>query len=216
MEDYIHKFFKMKKIKLSISIISLILSIKSFAVVPSAEFITKLKQENEKIISMTCPFSQEKKMEILENPIFSNGQFYYEKSDKVCMNYIDPKGDLMLINGELFVMIANGKSMEKNAQNKNKFGALKNLLFACFQGDLNALGDSNLDFEEDDNYFIINVEMKKKSRILPEKLYLKYDKKDFSISYMILHESNGNSTSYELKNKKINMKLDSSVFNYNK
>ncbi len=183
---------------------------------PSKEFINTLKIENEKIQTIVCPFNQEKHLEVFENPLKTNGTFYYQKDNKVCMSYDNPKGDLLLINGDQFVMITNGKTQNKNAQNKNKFGALKNLLFACFQGDLNSIGDCSFDYSEDSNHYIIVAEMKKKSRILPEKLLLKYDKKNFIISYMEMLESNGNKTVYILENKSINESVDTNVFHYDK
>ena len=113
-------------------------------------------------------------------------------------------------------MITHGKTQSKNAQNKNKFGSLKNLLFACFQGDLNSIGNCSFDYSEDASSYIIDVEMKKKNRILPDKLHLRYDKSNYLLTYMEMEESNGTKTIYKLEGKKINTSIDAGVFHYNK
>ncbi len=202
--------------KLSLSFLSIAFAANVFAAEPTSDFINKLKSENEKVNTIVCPFNQEKHFEILENAILSKGTFYYQKDDKVCMSYNDPQGDLLLINGEQFVMITNGKTQSKNAQNKNKFGSLKNLLFACFQGDLNSIGNCSFNYSEDASSYIIDVEMKKKNRILPDKLHLRYDKSNYLLTYMEMEESNGTKTIYKLEGKKINTSIDAGVFHYNK
>lgn len=176
---------------------------------PIDEFIVKLKQENEKISTITSHFKQTKTLPIMDEPIISEGSFYFDRNGKVCMEYTEPQGDILLINGETVQMITNGKQ----AQSKNRFAELKSLLISCFKGDLQQLGNCNFSLKNEKNLYVVTAEMNNgKAKGLPSKVILSYDQKDYTITSMEMDEANGNITLYQLSGKKNNQPIDESVF----
>lgn len=176
---------------------------------PVNEVISKLKQENEKISTISSHFKQTKTLPIMDEPIISEGSFYFDHNGKVCMDYTNPQGDILLINGETVQIVTNGKQ----SQSKNRFSELKSLLIACFKGDLNQLGNCKFTLVDSKTSYIIVAEMnKEKSKGLPQKVILTYDRKDCSISEMKMEEANGNTTLYQLSSKKINQPIEEQVF----
>lgn len=179
---------------------------------PSSELLDKIMSENKRIKSIECPFTHTKYLPFMSENIISKGMFYYDINGKVCMDYIEPAGELLLINGDLFKMVANGKERKMNAQSKSKAGELSNLLFACFQGNLSGLNDCKITYEETADLYIMTVVMLKKSKMLPEILVLEYNKKDYSIERMKMEEDDGSFSLYELKGKKINTDITKDKF----
>ena len=167
--------------------------------------LEKIKQENLKYNSITCSFKQTKHISILGEDILSDGLFYYEKPDKLSMQYTNPQGDLMSIEGDKFVMVSSGKRSETTSKSNAKMRGMKEILSACLQGDILQIDAAGITCSEDSKYYIITAEINKKtnkSNISKATAY--YEKSNMAVSVLRTEEQDGSYIVYELVDKKYN------------
>lgn len=175
--------------------------------------LEKIKQENAKYNSITCDFKQVKHLEMLGEDIDSEGKFYYAKPDKLAMRYEDPEGEMMLINGDKFVMVAMGTRREVSGQSNAKMQGMKTILSACLEGDVKKIGASKITCKETAKHYTVTAVINpasNKSDIT--EVILNYDKTNLSLSLLKTIEADDSYTTYELNNKKFNQPIAESIF----
>ena len=165
--------------------------------------LEKIKQENLKHSSINCNFKQTKHISILGENIISEGLFFYEKPDKLSMQYTNPEGDLMSIDGDKFVMVTSGKRNETSAKSNAKMRGMKTILSSCLQGDVLQMDADGITCEEDQKYYIVSAEINKKTnKSNISKVITYYDKSNLTVSILRTEEQDGSYTIYELVGKK--------------
>lgn len=175
--------------------------------------LEKIKEKNAAYTTIEADFAQVKHMPFLEEDMLSGGKLYYSKPEKLSMWYTDPAGDLMLINGDNFVMIASGKRNETTSKNA-KMRAMKMILSACMEGDVLKAGTTSVSCEETPKYYIVTAELAggKNNKSNISKVVVHYDKKDGSVAILRTEEPDGTFNNYELINKKINQPVEEEKF----
>ena len=167
------------------------------------EILEKIKQENLKHSSINCNFKQTKHISILGENIISEGLFFYEKPDKLSMQYTNPEGDLMSIDGDKFVMITSGKRNETSAKSNAKMRGMKTILSSCLQGDVLQMEAAAITCEEDAKYYIVTADINKKTnKSNISKVTTYYNKSNLTVSILRTEEQDGSYTVYELVDKK--------------
>ncbi|MDR2008888.1 MAG: outer membrane lipoprotein carrier protein LolA [Bacteroidales bacterium] len=177
------------------------------------KIIDKIKAENAKYNTISSDFKQVKHLSFLGEDILSSGKFYYKKTDLLAMEYKDPSGDLMLINGDKFVMVSGGKRSETTSKASAKMRGMKAILSSCLQGDLYNMGAEKITCTEEPYFYVVTAKINTKSnKSNISKVVLFYDKKDFSLCTLKTIEPDESYIVYELINKKLNASIDNSVF----
>ncbi len=175
--------------------------------------LEKIKVHNTSYSSITADFTHIRHMPFLEEDMISHGKFYYDKPEKLSMAYTDPQGDLILINGDKFIMIASGKRNETTTKNA-RMRAMKTILSACMEGDIQKVEPTAITCTETPQYYTVTAELatgkNNKSNIC--KVITYYDKKDYSVSILYTEESDGTFNRYELMNKKLNQSIEEDIF----
>jgi len=204
----------MKKIVL-ITFCSLIYIITNAQIINEKDndIIEKIKTGNSKYATLTSNFKQIKHISILGEDIISSGEMNYNKPDQLSMKYVDPSGDLMLINGEKFVMVSGGKRNETTSKINAKMRGMKTILSACLEGDIKKMEAQKIYCEETEEHYIIIAEINTKSnKSNISKVISSYNKKDFSICILQTIEPDGSFITYELDNKKLNHPISQDYF----
>ncbi len=178
-----------------------------------AATLSKIKQANEKIITITSSFNQTKNMPVLGEKILSKGSFCYNKPEQLVMKYEDPKGDLMLFNDNKAIMVAAGKKREVSTKSNAKMRGMKNILASFIQGDMMQLEANKITCQETAKYIVVTAEMSKGNKNNISKVIASYDKSDLTISVIRTEDTDGTSIEYELAGKQLNSPIDQSVFN---
>ena len=176
----------------------------------TGEIIEKISTANLKVTSITAGFNQVRRIAFMEGDVKSSGSFYYAKPDKLAMKYTKPEDDLMLLSGDEFVMIADGKYSKRPIKQNSNVSQIQNILSSCLQGDLKKMNTSELKQMENDTQYVITAKLSDKSAI--EQVIVSYDKKDMVLSSLQTIESDGSYTLYILEGKKLNTAIDQSVF----
>jgi outer membrane lipoprotein-sorting protein len=178
-----------------------------------SRIVEKIRVANTAYTSVTSRFKQTRHLSLLEEDIHSGGQFYYAKPDKLAMLYDEPAGDLMLINGDRFVMVNGGKRKETSAKNNTRMKGMKTVLSACLQGDMTLIGASSISCAETANAYLITAEINgkdNKSNIV--KVTLTFEKANLTLSVLRTEEKDGSYTVYELVDKKIDQPINADIF----
>ncbi|MDR1672013.1 MAG: outer membrane lipoprotein carrier protein LolA [Bacteroidales bacterium] len=179
--------------------------------------VEKIRVANAIHTSVASPFKQTQHLSLLGEDVHSSGRFYYAKPDKLAMLYDDPSGDVMLINGDRFVMVSGSKKKETSAKNNAQMKSMKTILSACLQGDATSIGADKISCGETADAYIIIAEINgkaNKSNIV--KVTLTFEKTTLTLSVLRTEEKDGSYTTYELTDKKFDQPIDNSIFDPDK
>ncbi|MDL2221409.1 outer membrane lipoprotein carrier protein LolA [Parabacteroides sp. OttesenSCG-928-N08] len=179
--------------------------------------VQKIMTENLKYQTIVSQFKQVKHIPMFGDDVVSSGDFYYRKPEELALKFTDPAGDLMLLNGDKFVMVASGKRRETTATSNQLMGGMKLILSACLQGNAVQMGAKKIVVEETATQYILTADLDQATNKSGFKqVVASYDKADYSLSVLKTIEKDGSFTTYELKGKKINQPIDDSLFNTKK
>ncbi len=184
-----------------------------------AEILTKIGENGAQIATIESHFAQRKHAKALKNDILSSGRFYYQKSDKVCMVYDTPRGDLLLMNGDDFVMIVGGKRSAANAQSNPMLKQMRTLLTACVSGDFERLKtgrNTKISVEESEKTYVLTVVFDGSTKKYYANIVLTFDKNSLALLVLRMNEANGNFTEYTFDQTTFNQKIDAKIFSINK
>jgi outer membrane lipoprotein-sorting protein len=174
-----------------------------------------IQQANEKYTSIISRFKQTKQVTVLGENAISEGDFYYAKPDKLAMRYDDPAGDLLLLNGDQFVMVNAGKRKEVSARANSRMRSMKNILSSCLSGNVMQIAAEKITCEETPKYHVITADIAEKgNRTVFTQVILSFDKSDHTLSVLRTEEKDGSYTVYELTGKEFNKPVDDSIFKH--
>ena len=143
------------------------------------------------------------------------GILYLSGEDRMAQHYQAPSADVLIINGDDFYMVRGKKSNKFNTAKNKTMRGLRNTLLYCLHGKPGVLAAENgaaITAEKKANgYEVVLVSAKKTPRGYA-KIVLMYDLKNKTLTSMQMDEYNGNSTLYEMSDVKINVDLDTMVF----
>lgn len=181
----------------------------------------KMQASAEKITSIQSDFTQEKYVSVMASTMKSSGKFYYQKTDKVKMEYTVPFKQDLVMNGTKLMMKANGgKPMIMDAASNPMMAELKKVISACMSGNIANIGDNYkmTYFVDGSNYLIEIVPQSADIKKFAEKVDLYLDSSDFTVVRMRMieakkpNQSKNDYTDYTFTNKKKNAAIAESVF----
>jgi outer membrane lipoprotein-sorting protein len=175
--------------------------------------IEKIRQANVQYTALTSNFKQIKHLPYLKEKVVSTGRFFYTKPDRLAMKYLEPAGDMMLINGDKFFMSAAGKISKTTAKANVKMRKMKSILSACLQGDVKQMEYAAITCEEHPDHYSVAVELNGKGKGgTVKKVTVDYDRKDFTPSNLKIEEVDGTYSLYELSSKEFNQPPAEDIF----
>lgn len=181
----------------------------------------KMQASAEKITSIQSDFTQEKYVSVMASTMKSSGKFYYQKTDKVKLEYTVPFKQDLVMNGTKLMMKANGgKPMIMDAASNPMMAELKKVISACMSGNIANIGDNYkmTYFVDGSNYLIEIVPQSADIKKFAEKVDLYLDSSDFTVVRMRMieakkpNQSKNDYTDYTFTNKKKNVAIAESVF----
>lgn len=181
---------------------------------PTAEFGLKLKQASDKVISITCDFTQTKRMAVLAKENVSKGKFYYKRVNNICLEYSLPEGNCIVMNDEKFKITNLGKTNIVSNKSNPMMRQMSSMLSACMVGDLNVFGKESVAtyYESEKAYTVIVTPTNKRAKNYMKEIVLCFDKKDMTLLSMRICENDTDFTFYEFKNKVLNSTIPDTKF----
>ncbi len=208
-------FLKIIILVVSFGVTTLIAQDKSFKEITNIEQVkTKIAEYSSKTNSIKSDFVQEKHLEILETPLISKGKFYYKKQNNIRWEYTEPLKYIIVIHNGKFTIKDETKVSEYDIESNKMFKEINNMIITSMKGEIINNKDFNASFYENNTYYLAKLKPNKKEIadfISTIKIF--FDKKDFSVSKVIMVESEQDYTQIIFKNKSINIILNESIFN---
>lgn len=106
------------------------------------DFEKRLAEEAQTVQSIESDFTQVKYLDIFDEKVTSKGKFYYQKSNKICMEYFRPMDYLIVINGSKLKIVSDGKKTIMNLSANKMMGQMQDMLTACMIGDLSKMSSN--------------------------------------------------------------------------
>ena len=155
------------------------------------EFESRLAKEAQTVESIESDFTQVKYLDVFDEKVTSKGKFYYQKSNKICMEYFRPMDYLIVINGSKLKIVSDGKKSIMNLSSNKMMAQMQDMLTACMIGDLSKMSSNYLlEYFEDARYYLVKIKPTNKAvqaYIAGIEIYL--DKKDMSVHKLRLSET---------------------------
>jgi outer membrane lipoprotein-sorting protein len=178
-------------------------------------FRKNLTEATKKTNSIQSTFSQEKSLSVLSEKILSKGKFYFRKNNLLRWEYTYPFSYLIILNnGQILVRDEDSEKHFDAASNK-VFGEINSILLGCAQGTL--LNDEKKFqpsyFETSGNYIVRLQPRIPRLKEIFNDIWLYFDKKDYSVSKLIMNEPSGDFTTITFSEKKLNLPVPDEKFN---
>lgn len=182
--------------------------------VQGRDFEDRLARESQAIHSIESEFTQVKYLDILDEKVISKGKFYYQKSDKICMDYSKPVNYLIVINGSRLKIVADGKKTVMNLSANKMMNQMQDMITACMAGNLTKMSsDYKLEYFENASCYLVKITpVSKAIQAYISGIEIHLDKKDMSVCKLRLSETPANYTEYEFYNKRFNALKDETKF----
>ena len=126
--------------------------------VQKTEFENRLAKEAQTVKSIESDFTQVKYLDVFDEKVTSKGKFYYQKSNKICMEYFRPMDYLIVINGSKLKIVSDGKKSIMNLSSNKMMAQMQDMLTACMIGDLSKMSSNyQLEYFEDARYYLVKI-----------------------------------------------------------
>ena len=184
------------------------------AVKDAPSFRKELIARTSAVTSIQADFVQEKFLSVFSTKVRSEGKFYWQKEDRICLDYRTPAKYRIAIAGDRIKNVSNGKSTVVSAKGTPMMNQMSSLITACMTGNLGAMGSGFRTIVEesasDYRITITPLSQNVKSYIARMEIYL--DKKDLSVNRLVMYENGTDYTGYVFSGKKFNETIPASVF----
>ena len=182
---------------------------------PSRGFSERLKSASDRTQTIICDFEQVKYMSVLANTNKSKGRFFYKKAQKICLEYTNPQGNLIVMNGVKFKIQTNGKATVVKMNSNPMMRQMGNMLTACMTGNLDLFGNQSVsEYYENQSYYTVVISpTNRRVKSYLKQIVLRFDKDDMTLSSMKMNENDTDYTLYEFSGKRLNGNVDDDKFN---
>lgn len=184
------------------------------AVKDEQAFRRELMVKTSAVTSIQASFVQEKFLSVFSSTVKSEGKFYWQKEDKICLDYRTPAKYRITIAGDKIKTVTNGRATVLSAKGNPMMDQMSALVTSCMTGNLSAMGagfktlvqESAVDYR----ITITPQSQSVKNYIARMEIYL--DKKDLSVNRLVMYENDTDYTGYVFTDKKFNETIPASVF----
>ncbi len=180
------------------------------------KFKVEFSAATQKTSSIKADFVQEKNLAMLSEKIISKGQFWFKKDSRVRMEYKQPFTYLMILNKDK-VFVKDGQKENKVSTRSNKlFQQINKIMIDCMQGTTLSNPDFKTRVFENKNAALVELTpVTKGLKELFKTINVIVDKKDFSVSSILMQEISGDNTLIRFNNKELNASIADALFTIN-
>jgi outer membrane lipoprotein-sorting protein len=181
-------------------------------------FKANLLASTQKAKSMECDFVQKKFLEVLTEPVISNGHFCFKRENLIRWEYLTPNQYLIIINNDkVLTKNKNEKANVIDTRSNKLFKELTDMMVSCFSGNIKAIEKrySIQYFETEKQYMTKLVPLDKNAGAYLKNIDMYFDKSDMTISKLLMVEPSNDYTEYNFTNKKLNLPIADEKFKIN-
>lgn len=181
---------------------------------PDDGFAERLAELSSRIESIECDFVQLRHVSVISGDVSRPGRFYYARPGNIRLEFGEPAGDMIVMDGRRFKIVNMGKCNVTDMKSNPMLSQMKDIFEACMTGDIRKLeqGSAVEYLDGGDTYIVVLKANNRRSRSYVESITLTFDKKDMSLSRLRMDEPSGDYTEYVFSDKKFNGAVDASKF----
>lgn len=185
------------------------------AVADMAAFRKELASKTSALTTIQAKFVQTKYLSVFSREMKSEGRFYWQKTDMICLDYRTPVAYEIVINGDKIKTVNAGKSSVIDTKGNPMMDQMSALITSCMTGDLSKLGtDFAVNVEESSADYRLTIVPKSKTvRAYIDKMVILLNRKDLSVNRLTMYENASDYTMYDFTDKKFNAAIPQTVFN---
>lgn len=182
-------------------------------VADAAAFKQAFARASQSTQTIQSDFVQEKNLAMLSDKIISKGKFWFKKDNKVRMEYSSPSYYLLVMNGKDIRTKDGQKESHVSAKGNKLFEQINKITVDCVQGNvLNNPDFTTSIMENAQSYLLAMTPVNKALAQYFKTIYLEVDKKDYSVSKILMYEPGGDFTTISFVHKQINVNIGDEVF----
>ena len=207
-----------KQIIFFLIVISVFVSLTAFKNQPSlgtnvkSEFLTKYKEMNAKMTSISSDFVQYRHMEIMNEPIKSSGKFYYKKNDLMKWDQLTPSPYYFIVNGDRVVKFDGVKRKELSVNNP-QVSYFKSFIMGTVDGTLFENTQFESEFTKTNQYVkVVLSPLDKQMKKRISAIELLFGLVDLSLQRLTMFEIGGDKMIIEFTGQEFNTINDDTVF----
>lgn len=180
------------------------------------ELMTGLEKMSAETSTIESDFVQEKNLTVLAEKIISKGVFLFRRENNIRWEYLQPYRYLIIIsNGQLYTRDEKNQRIYDIESNR-MFSEMNRFIGGCIRGDI--LKDdkeySTEYFESADRYLVKLIPRNEKMRQMLNEVHIWFDKKDLTVSSLMMVESGEDYTKIDFINKRLNTDIPLEKFNF--
>lgn len=184
------------------------------------DLMARARQRFQNMNTLTAPVTQTRHNALLAADEVSKGTFYFKKPSSMCLKFNNGK-DMLLMKGQQFTMVRDGKVNTLSGKGNSQLEALKTLLanFSAGQESDVALDDlADVDVERSGNTMTMTVvpritDAKAAKKMMYKSFVVVLDTKAGELKSIRLNEKGTNYTLYEFGKFTVNGAVSDAVFN---
>lgn len=202
--------------KILILCLILLQGITSSAMTPEQKktVLNKISTAAAALPSMTCDFTQTKKVSLVKETMTSQGKMYYKKPDKLRWEYTSPYTYTFIFNGTKVSVKNSKKKSVIDTQSNKVFKEVARIMMNTVTGKaLNNPADFKTDVAEGCSGWLVTLIPKRKDmKSMFNKIIITFRKTDCMVTEIQIYEKNGDSSTIKLKNVKSSVHVDDTLF----
>jgi outer membrane lipoprotein-sorting protein len=178
-----------------------------------AQLVEMINASSSKTNTIHSGFIQKKHLEFLDETIVSRGQFWFRKENDLRWAYEEPFEYVIIIHGGKFYIKDGEKVSTYDMESNAVFREINELIVGMVQGTVMEQDRFEIEaFENDRNYLVKLVPRDEGMRGVISKMEVVVDKKDLTVSEMIMRESETDYTVITFIEKRLNESIPDAVF----
>lgn len=207
----------MKRLWLSLLFVALCLSVSAqtqLSETQSNELMASLTEAAASMQTMQCRFVQSKTMAMLTEPSVSEGRMYFSSPDRLRWEYVTPYPFALVVNGERIVKVTDGKAEVLEGNAGRMYQGIVSMIMGSASGK-KLFDTSAFDVVLYDDGAFWKAEMTPKRRDMKRmfsQLAFHFDKKTQSISRVEFLGTNGDVTSIQFEEVRLNEAIGEEKF----
>lgn len=176
-------------------------------------FKEKMKEASETTSSIASDFVQLKHLSFLEEDVESEGQFFFQKENKLRWEYSTPFFYLILFNNDTVVIQDEHKKNIYDATSGRMFREINEIMLSMVNGTILESGDFEFEyFESPDTYKLELTPMDENMKAFLSRIRLFINKNDYSVDELYMIEKSDDFTRIRFTNKRLNEDIPQHIF----
>ena len=175
----------------------------------------KINENSKKINTIMSDFTQEKKLEYLNELIVSKGKFWFKKENNLRWEYTEPYKYIIVLNAGKFNIFDGKKTSVFDINSNRMFKEINDLIISMVQGNLMASGKFQVQAFENKNSYLLKLvpkDMNMKKVIATTEIII--DKLDYSVTKVVMKENETDYTTIVFTNRKFNETISDNIFSF--